>query len=161
VTYIKVLGLAQADLPGWSMGWFVAQHVTLRRPDLVRKLVVAGSGPVPVLELPPLSEKVRVRGIMAKPDAGADDRLHLFYPETGAVRAAGVEHLTKVSTRLAAGGPAVSETAAIRQREAIGKFMAVPFQQVRANLENQAARPVGLHDRGGGLPRRLSRAADP
>jgi pimeloyl-ACP methyl ester carboxylesterase len=77
------------------MGGFVAQHVALRRPDLVRKLVVAGSGPGPVPELAPLNE--RVQAIMAKPDADADDMLYLFYPETDAARAAGVEHLTKAT----------------------------------------------------------------
>ncbi|MFL5998019.1 MAG: alpha/beta fold hydrolase [Streptomyces sp.] len=133
IEFIEALGLAQVDLLGWSMGGFVAQHVTLRRPDLVRKLVVAGSSPGRVPEAPPLREKVQ--DIMAKPDADANDLLFLFYPETDAGRAAGVEHLTKVSTRLAAGGPAVSETAAVRQREAIAKYMAVPFEQVRANLE--------------------------
>ncbi|WP_371583243.1 alpha/beta fold hydrolase [Streptomyces sp. NBC_01314] len=147
IEFIEALGLARADLLGWSMGGFVAQHVALRRPDLVRKLVVAGSGPGPVPELPPLPEKVQA--IMAKPDADADDMLYLFYPETAAARAAGVEHLTKVSTRLAAGGPAVSETAAVRQREAIVKFMTVPFEQVRANLET-IKQPVlyanGVHD---------------
>ncbi|MFD3497102.1 alpha/beta fold hydrolase [Streptomyces sp. NPDC058676] len=133
IEFIEALGLAQVDLVGWSMGGFVAQHVVLRRPDLVRRLVVAGSSPGRVPGAQPLPEKVQ--GIMAKPDAGADDMLYLFFPETDAGRAAGVEHLTKVSTRLAAGGPAVSETAAMRQREAIAKYMAVPFEQVQANLE--------------------------
>ncbi len=66
----------------------------------------------------------KVLGIMAKPDADENDPLYLC---TDAARAAGFEHLAKVSTRLTAKGPAVSETAAMRQLEAIGKALSVPF----------------------------------
>ena len=38
---IKELGLEQADVFGYSMGAFVALHLVLRHPELVRKLVVA------------------------------------------------------------------------------------------------------------------------
>jgi pimeloyl-ACP methyl ester carboxylesterase len=94
-----------------------------------------------------MSEKVL--GIMVKPDADEHDLLYLFYPDTEAARAAGLDHLTKVSTRLAAEGPAVSETAASRQLEAIGKALSVPFEQVRSNL-HAIKQPVlyanGMHD---------------
>ena len=38
---IKELGLEQADVFGYSMGAFVALHLVLRHPELIRKLVVA------------------------------------------------------------------------------------------------------------------------
>lgn len=147
VDFIEALGLSQVDLLGWSLGGVVAQHVALRRPDLVRRLVVAGSGSGMTPDMPEMAS--RVLEIMAKPDADEDDLLYLFYPETDAARAAGAEHLAKVSKRLAAGGPAVSETAANRQLEAIGKAWSVPWEQVRANLET-IEQPVlyanGMHD---------------
>ena len=45
IEFIEALGLAKVDLLGWTLGGVVAQHVALRRPELVRKLVVAASTP--------------------------------------------------------------------------------------------------------------------
>src|SRR3989441_1109096 len=42
---IQALGLRQVDLLGFSLGGFVAQQVTLDRPDLVRRVILAGTGP--------------------------------------------------------------------------------------------------------------------
>ncbi|MEU6196571.1 alpha/beta hydrolase [Streptomyces sp. NPDC047061] len=134
IEFIEALGLAHVDLLGWSLGGIVAQRVALRRPELVRRLVVAGSGPAGwVPGAPDFSEKVL--GIMAKPDADLEDVLFLFYPETEAARASGLRHFDHVSTRLAAGGPAVSETAAQGMLTAAGALLAAPFEQVKAELE--------------------------
>ena len=148
IEFIDALGLAQADLLGWSLGGIVAQRVALRRPELVRKLVVAGSGPAGwVPGAPDFSEKVL--GIMNKPDADRDDVLYLFYPETEAARAAGLEHFDHLSARLAEGGPVISEAAAQGMLTAVGALLAVPFGQVVAELE-AIKQPVlyanGLHD---------------
>jgi pimeloyl-ACP methyl ester carboxylesterase len=148
IEFIEALGLAQADLLGWSLGGIVAQRVALRRPELVRKLVVAGSGPAGwVPGAPEFSEKVL--GIMAKPDADLEDMLFLFYPETEAGRAAGHVHFDHVAHRLAAGGPPVSETAAQGMLTAAAQLLAAPFDEVQAELE-AIKHPVlyanGLHD---------------
>ena len=42
---IDALGLEQVDLFGFSMGGHVAQQIALDRPDLVRRLVLVGTGP--------------------------------------------------------------------------------------------------------------------
>ena len=107
----------------------MAQAVTRRRPDVVRKLIVAGSGPwARCPDRTALAEDVLT--IMAKPGGGdADDLLYLFYPDTDAARASGHEHLAKVSTRLAADGPVVSEAAAMGQFIAVGKILAIPFDR--------------------------------
>ena len=43
--FISELGLTRIDLMGFSLGGFVAQQVTLDAPKLVRRLVLAGTGP--------------------------------------------------------------------------------------------------------------------
>ncbi|MPY58550.1 alpha/beta fold hydrolase [Streptomyces spongiae] len=134
IEFIEALGLVRADLLGWSLGGIVAQLVAVRRPELVRRLVVAGSGPAGwVPGAPDFSEKVL--GIMAKPDADLEDMLYLFYPEAEAARASGREHFGHVSPRLAAGGPPVSEGAAQGMLAAAGALLAAPFDEVRAELE--------------------------
>ena len=43
--FIDALGLDKVDVLGFSIGSMIAQNVALERPDLVRKLVLVGSGP--------------------------------------------------------------------------------------------------------------------
>jgi pimeloyl-ACP methyl ester carboxylesterase len=43
--FIDALGLAAVDIFGFSIGSMIAQNIALERPDLVRKLVIVGSGP--------------------------------------------------------------------------------------------------------------------
>src|ERR1700745_3812292 len=45
VAFIKALGLKQVDVFGFSIGGMVAQEITLQAPDLVRRLIVDGTGP--------------------------------------------------------------------------------------------------------------------
>ncbi|MEU0075785.1 alpha/beta hydrolase [Streptomyces sp. NPDC006332] len=135
IEFIEALGLTQADLLGWSLGGIVAQHVTLKRPDLVRKLIVAGSTPGgQVPGAPELSEKVL--GIMAKPEPDADDMIYLFYPETEAATASGRQHIAHVSPRFATGRPYVSQEAAAGLLTAVGKSVSTPWEQVQAGLES-------------------------
>jgi pimeloyl-ACP methyl ester carboxylesterase len=45
ITFIKAKGLQQVDLLGFSLGGMVAQEIVLKEPQLVRKMVLAGTGP--------------------------------------------------------------------------------------------------------------------
>jgi pimeloyl-ACP methyl ester carboxylesterase len=45
IAFIKALGLKQVDILGFSIGGMVAQEITLQSPDLVRRLIVDGTGP--------------------------------------------------------------------------------------------------------------------
>lgn len=45
IAFIEALGLGTVDLLGFSLGGMVAQVVVQKRPDLVRRLVLAGTGP--------------------------------------------------------------------------------------------------------------------
>lgn len=45
VAFLEALGLGTVDLVGFSLGGMVAQVVAQQRPDLVRRLILAGTGP--------------------------------------------------------------------------------------------------------------------
>src|SRR5258708_38783329 len=45
VAFIKALKLAKVDVLGFSIGGFVAQEIALQAPDLVRRLILVGTGP--------------------------------------------------------------------------------------------------------------------
>jgi pimeloyl-ACP methyl ester carboxylesterase len=44
-SFIDALGLEHVDLFGFSMGGFVAQQIAFDRPELVRRLMLVGTGP--------------------------------------------------------------------------------------------------------------------
>ena len=45
VTFIRALGFDQVDMLGFSMGGMIAQVIALQEPQLIRKLILAGTGP--------------------------------------------------------------------------------------------------------------------
>src|SRR5882724_9785524 len=45
VAFIRALGLKRVDVLGFSIGGMVAQEIALQAPDLVRKLILDGTGP--------------------------------------------------------------------------------------------------------------------
>src|SRR5258708_26956848 len=45
LAFIRALGLSKVDVFGFSIGGMVAQEITLQAPDLVRKLILVGTGP--------------------------------------------------------------------------------------------------------------------
>ena len=45
VTFIRALGFDQVDLHGFSMGGMIAQVIARDEPELVRKLILTGTGP--------------------------------------------------------------------------------------------------------------------
>ena len=45
LAFIRALGLEQVDLLGFSLGGFVAQILAAEHPDLVRRVILAGTGP--------------------------------------------------------------------------------------------------------------------
>jgi pimeloyl-ACP methyl ester carboxylesterase len=97
IAFVEKLGLGQVDMLGWSMGGFVVQSVALLRPDLVRCLIVAGSGPGGVPEAPATPPSIlEIAGKPANVDA---DFIYLFFPETPEGVAAGREHLARLGQR--------------------------------------------------------------
>ena len=45
IAFIRALGFEQVDLLGFSLGGFISQVIALEEPQLVRKLILAGTGP--------------------------------------------------------------------------------------------------------------------
>jgi pimeloyl-ACP methyl ester carboxylesterase len=45
IAFIDALGLTKVDLFGFSLGGFIAQIIAQERPDLVRRIILAGTAP--------------------------------------------------------------------------------------------------------------------
>lgn len=97
--FVDALGLAEIDLLGWSLGGIVVQAATLQRPDLVRRLIVAGSSPgggVPGMPQP----DPNIWQVATKPANDDDDFLYLFFPENGPGRKLGLKSLRRLDDRV-------------------------------------------------------------
>lgn len=92
--FLDALGFSVVDVLGWSMGGYVASHLALERPALVRRLILASSGPGHVANAPEIpSAPQRPGGGPADADA---DYLYLNFPDTPAGRASGAAHLGRL-----------------------------------------------------------------
>jgi pimeloyl-ACP methyl ester carboxylesterase len=130
IAFIEALGLGNVDLLGWSMGGYVVQHATFQRSDLVRRLIVAGSGPGGVADAP--AAPAKVWEVAGKPVNDDEDFLYLFFPETPEGIAAGREHLARLGRRTEPAEPRVpaegvkmqvAALTAFRQRDAIYPYL--------------------------------------
>lgn len=82
---LAAIGVTQADVLGFSLGGYVAQDLARRHPALVRKLVLAGTGPRggdPTMD-------PRVLEVAPRPVPTVDDFLFLFFGRSEAAQAAG------------------------------------------------------------------------
>ncbi|MBI5341569.1 MAG: alpha/beta hydrolase [Mycolicibacterium rufum] len=96
--FVDALGLTEIDLLGWSLGGIVVQAAALQRPDLVRRVIVAGSSPgggVPGMPQP----DPRIWQVATKPVNDDDDFLYLFFPDDEAAHTLGVESLRRLDAR--------------------------------------------------------------
>jgi pimeloyl-ACP methyl ester carboxylesterase len=93
-SFVEGLGEPAIDVLGWSMGGYAASHLALDRPDLVRRLILASSGPGYLENAPPIPNgPVRVPGAPVDQDA---EYISLSFPQTAQGRAAGVAHLARL-----------------------------------------------------------------
>jgi pimeloyl-ACP methyl ester carboxylesterase len=94
------LGLAQIDVFGHSMGGHVAQQLTIDRPGLVRRLVLAGTGPRGGEGM--RERKPEVSALFtAKPEPRDLMWLPVFFAPSPASQAAGRRYLDRIRGRRA------------------------------------------------------------
>jgi pimeloyl-ACP methyl ester carboxylesterase len=125
IAFIKALGLTKVDVLGFSIGGFVAQEITLQAPDLVRRLVLVGTGPRSGKGMATLTpEAQEIFG------ATYDEPDHLWlrvhFTRSEKSQAAGREFLKRFRLRAENRDPEVNEKVAPAQLEAINKWGAPP-----------------------------------
>ncbi len=118
--FIDALGLTEVDLLGWSMGGAIAQRLARSRPALVRRLVLAGTGPGGLAEAP--KPPAKVAEVAGRPVNDDDDFLYLFFADSETSRAAGAAHLARLRDRREA--PPVRPASIAAQWNAIAAWTA-------------------------------------
>jgi len=120
--FIVKAGHDTVDVFGWSMGGAVAQQLALDRPDLVRRVVLNGTGPGGAPDAPRTPDKVWE--VALKPAYEAEDLLYLFFAPTETSRAAGRTHLQRMNKRQEAPEPPVKLETIKAQVAALGAWAA-------------------------------------
>jgi pimeloyl-ACP methyl ester carboxylesterase len=118
ITFIRALGLTQVDVLGFSIGGFVAQEITLQAPDLVRKLILVGTGH----RGNDMSESQSNAIFSGAYDPPENLWLAVHFSPTKASRAAGLRFIER-KLRREDRDPEVSAQTVAAQGEAIGRYI--------------------------------------
>jgi pimeloyl-ACP methyl ester carboxylesterase len=97
IAFVTALGLGQVDLLGFSIGSFVAQEIALRRPALVRRLVLASSAPKGAAGMHGWAPAVI--GAVGTPQTSPQEYLGVFFAASEASQQAGKEALGRMYAR--------------------------------------------------------------
>jgi pimeloyl-ACP methyl ester carboxylesterase len=111
VAFITALGLKQVDLLGFSLGGFVAQVIAAEHPDLVRRVILAGTGPEGgegIRNLPQVLEQ-------AQKNSPNELRLFLFFEQTDTSQGAGRAFIKRQAQRTADRDPESSRRPSARR----------------------------------------------
>jgi pimeloyl-ACP methyl ester carboxylesterase len=121
VVFIRALGLTKVDILGFSMGGMIAQVIAAEEPQLVRKLIIAGSGPAGgegIKNVTRISHLDTIRALLTL----QDPKQFLFFTRTANGRRAGKEFLARLKERTRNRDKAISLKAYGAQLKAIHRW---------------------------------------
>jgi pimeloyl-ACP methyl ester carboxylesterase len=98
VAFIRALGFDQVDLFGFSMGGMIAQVIVQTDPQLVRKLVLAGTGPAGgegIDKVTAITYLDMARGALTF----KDPKTYLFFTRTANGKAAAKAYMSRLKER--------------------------------------------------------------
>ncbi|MER8547226.1 alpha/beta hydrolase [Mesorhizobium sp. M0684] len=121
VAFVRALGFEEVDLFGFSLGGFVAQEIVLTEPKLVRKLILAGTGPAGgqgIDKVTPLTIVDMIKGALTF----RDPKYYLFFTRTPNGRRAANAFLERLKERRNNRDKAISLSAFGAQLKAIKAY---------------------------------------
>ena len=122
--FVDALDLKQIDLLGFSMGGLIAQQFTLDRPELVRKLILVGTGPRAgeAMQGPTDEGKAIFTGTYENPQ---DVWLKVFFTPSETSQAAGRGFLERFQRRQSDRVPANKPEVGPAQRAALSSYAVI------------------------------------
>ena len=97
IAFLAAMEFSQVDLLGFSIGSFVAQQIALRRPAIVRRLVLASSAPQGAAGMHGWAPGVI--GAVGTPQTSPEAYLDVFFTRSASSRRAGQEALRRMYAR--------------------------------------------------------------
>ncbi|MGR4878077.1 alpha/beta fold hydrolase [Streptomyces sp. LARHCF249] len=121
VLFIRALGFERADLLGLSMGGFIAQVIAAEEPHLVRKILLAGTGPAGgpgIDKVTALTVRAALKGALTR----KDPKQYLFFTDSEGGRRAGRAFLERLGERTHHRDTAISLSSFRAQLKAIHRW---------------------------------------
>lgn len=118
IAFIRALGYDQVDLIGFSLGGAVAQMVALQAPELVRRMVLTGTGPRGgggIWKMPFIVGSAYTKAFLTR----KDPRHFLFFPRTTEGKKAASAYFERLAERTQDRDRPISSQARIAQLRAI------------------------------------------
>ena len=163
IAFIKALGYQRVDLFGFSMGGMISQEMVLKEPQLVRKMILAGTGPAGgegISDVAGVANVDLLKGLFT----GQDPKQFLFFTRTPGGIDAGKAFLARLKERTENRDKEITISAYLAQLQALKAWgkkqpadLSVVTQPVLiVNGDNDRMVPtVNSHD----LARRLPNSA--
>ena len=98
ITFIQAKGFKKVDLFGFSMGGMISQEIVLKQPQLIRKMILSGTGPaggIGISTVGRVSNWDLVRGMATR----QDPKVYLFFTRTENGKAAAKAFVQRVNER--------------------------------------------------------------
>ena len=98
IAFIKALGYAKVDVLGFSLGGFVVQEILLQEPQLIRKIILAGTGPrggKGISDVVNLTYWDMLKGYLTF----RDPKFYLFFTQTSNGKSAARQFLKRIKER--------------------------------------------------------------
>ena len=118
IAFIRAMGFKKVDLLGFSLGGGVAQMVVLQAPDLVRRVVLAGTGPRGGGGIDAIN-KIAVSAYLKAALTLSDPRHFLFFPRTPDGKRAAKAYFSRLKERTTHRDTPISLQARYAQLKAI------------------------------------------
>ena len=120
-TFIKALGFEKIDIFSFSLGGFVAQALLAKHPDLVRKLILTGTGPAGGKDIDKVAG-ITYLDILRATLTGSDPKEFLFFNRNAAGKPAARAFVNRLKERTVGRDVPVTLKAFQTQLNAIKKW---------------------------------------
>jgi pimeloyl-ACP methyl ester carboxylesterase len=97
IAFLAAMDLSQVDVLGFSIGSFVAQEISLRRPAVVRRLILASAAPQGAAGMHGWAPDVI--GAIGTPETTPEEYIGVFFAPSSSSRQAGKEAMQRMYAR--------------------------------------------------------------
>lgn len=121
ITFIQAKGFKKVDLFGFSMGGMISQEIALKQPQLIRKMILSGTGPaggIGISTVGRVSNWDLVRGMATR----QDPKVYLFFTRTDNGKAAAKQFVQRINERTENRDKEITLTAYRAQLKALKKW---------------------------------------
>jgi pimeloyl-ACP methyl ester carboxylesterase len=97
IAFLATMDLGQVDVLGFSIGSFIAQEIALRRPAIVRRLILASAAPQGAAGMHGWAPDVI--GAIGTPETSPEEYIGVFFAPSSSSRQAGQEAMQRMYAR--------------------------------------------------------------